>query len=71
MYVLFTLHSTTGKYKPIKTVLEVESVAYYKEHKEELQQKAVRKMCIKNNTEPWVLKRDGYTRITAIAYKQK
>lgn len=67
----FTLFSTTGKYKPMSTVLKVESVAYYNTHKKEVQTRAIQKICVQRNTEGWCLKRDGFTRLKVRVYDKE
>lgn len=66
-----TLFSTTGKYKPMSTIVKVESVAYYKAHKTEVQTRAIQKICIQRKTEPWCLKRDGFTRMKVRVYDKE
>lgn len=67
----FTLFSATGNYKPMSTLLEVESVRYYNEHTKEVQEKAIKKICIKRNTTPQDLKRYGYTKIKVRVYDKE
>ena len=66
--IQITLFSTTGKYKPISTLLEVESVAWYKEHAKECKEKAIRKICLQRD---WTI-RDllyyGYTSLKVRNY---
>lgn len=40
-----TLFDKEGRYKPVSTLIKVESVKYYKEHKKEVHQKAIEKIC--------------------------
>lgn len=71
MTLQLTLISTTGKYKPMSTLLEVESMEYYTTHKADVQARAVRKICIQRKTEPWCLKRDGYTKMKVREYDKE
>lgn len=66
-----TLFSTTNKYKPISTLLEIESVAYYNTHKQEIQQRAIDKIVVQRKTERWCLKRDGYIRMKVRVYDKE
>lgn len=63
-----TLFSSTGKYRPMSTLVKVESVDYFKEHKTEVQTRAIQKICVQLNTEPWCLKRDGYSKMKVRVY---
>ena len=66
-----TLFSTTGKYKPMSTIVKVESVTYYNTHKTEVQTRAIQKICAQRNTEWWCLKRDGFTRMKVRVYDKE
>ncbi len=57
----YTLFSTTGKYKPVSTLVNVESVKYYNENKREVKQKAVTKICVKRCWTKEDLIKYGYT----------
>ncbi len=57
----YTLFDVTGKYKPVSTLVNVESVKYYKEHKREVKRKAIEKICIKRYWTKEDLVRYGYT----------
>lgn len=68
----FTLFSTTGKYKPMSTLIEVPSIKEYNNNPEEYKKKAIRKMCIQRKTDGYYLKKYGYTQIKVRVYdKQK
>lgn len=66
-----TLFSVTNKYRPISTLLEIESIKYYNTHKQEVQQRAIDKIVAQRKTERWCLKRDGYTRMKVRMYDKK
>lgn len=66
--IQITLFSTTGKYKPISTLLEVESVAWYKEHAKECKEKAIRKICLQRNWTGKDLINYGYTSLKVRNY---
>lgn len=69
--IQFTMYSTTGKYKPISTVIAVESISWAKEHKEELKQRGVAKICVDRKTDVWALQRNGYTKIKMRVYQRE
>lgn len=57
-----TLTSTTGKYKPVSCLINVESKEYFLEHKKEIQQKGIIKICQKRYWQTYHLKQYGYTK---------
>lgn len=63
MMIQFTLFSEGNKYKPMSTVLEVASVEEYKARPQEYKNKAISKICVQRKTEPFYLKKYGYTRM--------
>lgn len=65
----FTLISTTGKYKPMSTLLEVPSVREYNNNLQWYKDKAIRKMCIQRKTDGYYLKRYGYTTLKVRVYE--
>lgn len=65
-----TLFSTTGKYKPISTIIRVENLKDYQEHKKEWQQKAILNICHYRKTLPYILKQQGYTILKARRYAE-
>lgn len=66
-----TLVSTTGKYKPVSTIITVESVRYFKEHKQECINKAITKICQKRLWSAADLKRYGYTKVKTREYDKE
>lgn len=66
--IQITLFSTTGKYKPVSTLLKVESVAWYKEHARECKEKAIRKICLQRNWTGKDLTNFGYTSLKVRNY---
>jgi hypothetical protein len=40
-----TLFDTTGKVRPVSTIVNVESIRYYQEHKKEIMNKGIIKIC--------------------------
>ena len=63
-----TLFDITGKYKPISTLIEVESVEYYKEHSKEVKQKAIQKICNQRYLSGKELVKLGYKKIKVRNY---
>ena len=66
--IQFTLFDVNGKYKPISTLLEVESIEWYKEHEKECKLKAIEKICLKRNLTGKELLKLGYKRIKVRNY---
>lgn len=64
----FTLFSTTGKYKPMTTLIKVGSVEEYKKNKKKFQQRAITKMCAEKHTTLWALKGNGFTKLKVRVY---
>ena len=63
-----TLFDKEGKYKPISTLIQVKSVKYYKEHKSEINQQAIKKICQKRNWTGQDLIKYGYTTLKVRNY---
>jgi hypothetical protein len=66
--IQLTLYTDHGKYRPMSTIVEVESIEYYKTHKKEVQEKAVRKISVQRRMDIWAMKQNGYNRIKARVY---
>lgn len=66
--IQITLFDVTGKYKPISTLIEVESIDYYKEHSKEVKQKAIQKICNQRYLSGKELVKLGYTKIKVRNY---
>ena len=66
--IQITLFDATGKYKPISTLIEVESIDYYKEHSKEVKQKAIQKICNQRLLSGKELVKLGYTKIKVRNY---
>lgn len=64
----FTLFDVTGKYKPISTLVKVESIKYFKEHKQELKIKAIQQICNQRRLTGKELARLGYTKLKVRNY---
>lgn len=71
MLIQFTLFSEGNKYKPMSTVLDIPSVEEYKAKPQEYKDKAITKICIRRKTEPYYLKKYGYTRLKVRVYDKE
>lgn len=56
-----TLFDKQNRYKPISTLINVESVAYYNEHSKEVKQRALIKICQQRYWTNKELKKYNYT----------
>lgn len=63
-----TLFNTEGKYKPVSTLITIESIKYYKEHKKEINNQAIVKICQKRNWTAADLLKYGYTALKVRNY---
>ena len=63
-----TLFCESGKYKPISTIVNIESMEYYKENKKQVQQKAIENICHKHYTSWNNLKNNGFTKVKVREY---
>ena len=63
-----TLFCESGKYKPISTIVNIESMEYYKENKKQVQQKAIENICHKHYTSWSNLKNNGFTKVKVREY---
>lgn len=58
-----TLFDITGRYKPISTLVKVESLKWFKEHQEEIKTKAIQQICNQKRLSGKELARLGYTKL--------
>lgn len=66
--IQITLFDINNKYKPISTLIEVESIDWYRSHEKECRQKAIRKICLQRNWSGKELLDYGYKRIKVRNY---
>lgn len=59
----FTLFDVTGRYKPISTLIKVESIAWFKEHQEEVKREAIQKICNQRRLSGRDLAKLGFTKL--------
>lgn len=69
--IQLTLYSDSGKYRPMSTIVDVESVAYYNTHKQEIQQKAIQRISVQRKMDIWAMKKYGYTKLKARVYDKE
>ena len=68
MKLQVTLFATNGKYKPISTIIEVESMQEYESNKSKYQTKAIANICHNRKTTWSKLKSDSYTSVKVREY---
>lgn len=68
MKLQVTLFATNGEYKPISTLIDVESMKDYEENKRKYQEKAILNICHNRRTTWKDLKQDSYTKIKIREY---
>lgn len=66
--IQITLFDVNGRYKPISTLIEVESVEYYKQHSKECKEKAFQKICNQRLLTGKELIKLGYTKVKVRNY---
>lgn len=72
MTLLVTLSTTHGKYKPLTTTVNIDSILDLKYKRTDVLREAIGKICHKVHTEYWCLKRDGYTQVhTQVLFDKK
>ena len=68
MKIQITFFQKDNKYKPVSTLLEVESMEYYEQHKAETQKRALLNIAHQRKTTPKELIDQGYTKIKVREY---
>lgn len=68
MKLQVTLFATNGKYRPISTIIEVESMQEYENNKTKYQTKAIANICHNRKTTWHKLKSDSYTSVKVREY---
>lgn len=69
--IQLTLYSESGKYKPMSTIVEVESIAYYNTHKQEIQNRAIQRISVQRKMDIWAMRKYGYTKLKARVYDKE
>lgn len=65
-----TLFSTNG-YKPMSCLMDIESITYYQEHKKQIQNEAIQKICGRRSMGTYELKKYGYSKLKARVYNRE
>ena len=68
MKLQVTFFHNEGKYKPVSTIIEVESIEQYEQHKAQEQKKALMNIAHYKYTTPQDLIREGYTKVKIREY---
>lgn len=71
MKLQVTLFATNGKYKPISTVIEVQSMQDYEDNKQKYQEKAILNICHARHTTWKILQNYSYTAIKVREYNKE
>ena len=69
--IQLTLYSESGKYRPMSTIVEVESIAYYNAHKQEILNRAIQRISVQRKMDIWAMKKYGYTKLKARVYDRE
>ena len=69
--IQLTLYSESGKYRPMSTIVEVESIAYYNAHKQEILNRAIQRISVQRKMDIWAMKKYGYTKLKARIYDKE
>ena len=69
--IQYTLYSKTNEYKPVSTVIEVETIKEVNENPDFYKQKAIQKICNQRRWSAADLKRLGYTQLKTRIYEEK
>ena len=64
----FTLFDVNGKYKPISTLVKVESIKWFREHEQETKTKAIQQICNQRRLTGKELAKLGYTKLKVRNY---
>ena len=68
MKIQVTFFHNEGKYKPVSTIIEVESMEQYEQHKAEQQKRALLNIAHYRYTTPNDLIKEGYTKVKVREY---
>lgn len=69
--IQYTMYSTTGKYRPISTLIQVPSMEDYEANKSEWNKRAIKRILAKRYVGPAWLKENGYTTYRVREYDKK
>ena len=68
MKLQITFFDNKGQYKPVSTIVEVESIEDYKNNKAKYQTKAIVNICHKRYISPAEFRQQGYTQVKVREY---
>ena len=68
--IQYTLYCTTGKYKPVSCIIEIENVKHFKEDPDFYKRKAIQKICAKRYWSKRDLALYGYTKVKCRIYQK-
>lgn len=71
MKIQITLFCTTGQYRPISTLIEVESVEDFKTNLKKYKKQALQKMCAQRYRDGASLLKSGYTQMKWRIYDEE
>lgn len=66
----YTLFCTTGKYKPVSCLIEIEDIKHFNENQGLYKTKAIQKICHKRYWTSADLKKYGYTQLKCRRYEK-
>ena len=66
----YTLFCTTGKYKPVSCLIDIDDVKHFNENQNLYKTKAIQKICNKRYWTSADLKRYGYTQLKCRKYEK-
>ena len=69
--IQYTLYSKTNEYKPVSTIIEVETIKEVNANPDFYKQKAIQKICNQRSWSVADLKRFGYTQLKMRVYEEK
>lgn len=71
MKLQVTLFASNGKYRPISTLIDIESMEEYQKNKSKYQEKAILNICHNRRTTWEDLKKQTYTKIKVREYNRE
>lgn len=66
-----TLFDKQGRYRPVSTLVNVDNVEYFNQHREKIKTKAVTKICVQRSWTKRELKEYGYTTCKVRVYDKE
>lgn len=66
-----TLFDVTGRYRPLSTLISIESMEYYKANASKVHVRAIQKICAQRYTSWDSLKKSGYAKLKVREYNKE